>query len=269
MGHPTAVNPPRAREQRRAEVGLPTCVPSSACHRRPRAHPDPVVHRGGTRAHPAHPGDPTMPSLAQQSDGLEPANDLFDALALPLTHGRAGMAHGTPIDGAGAPSRVLGHRRCHPPRAQLSDTVTGLIVLLSPHGDPRLAGNPLGHRQGCLPLGRPRRLRQVGIDHHAVPMLSEHLPQIRPLGLVPRGLFVEASLRGSRRGMGGVGAPLPRKSVQGWPGSSGGGDGTSLDCRLQRCCPAYAALQVPSTGQCSADHSPRSSGEMSLNIAAC
>ena len=79
--------------------------------------------------------------------------------------------------------------------AQLSDTVTGVIVFIRAQGDPLVAGNPLRHGHSRLTLGRPRRLRHAGIDDQAMPILHEHMPQIRQFGLLSLGLFVQAGLR--------------------------------------------------------------------------
>jgi putative transposase len=104
---------------------------------------------------------------------------------------------------------MLGHMRRHPQLAQLSDTVTGIIVFVGPQGDPLLAGNPLRHRQGRLTLGRTRHLRRAGIDDQDRPILREHMPQISQLGLLSLGIFVQAGLRVGRRGMRGMRAAFP------------------------------------------------------------
>jgi hypothetical protein len=209
LAHPIAVN--FQFEQRRQTEAL-TLHPGlllCSCRCRQRAHPHRVVHGGGKREHLAHPSDSTMPDLSQQPDSLEPPKDLFHTFAFPLTDGIARMASGPPINGAGAPRRVLGHMRRHPQLAQLSDTVTGIIVFVGAQGDPLLAGNLLRHRQGSLALGCSRRLRHADIDEQAMPILHEHMSQLCPLGLLSLGTFVQADLRVGRRGMRGIRAAFP------------------------------------------------------------
>src|SRR5215510_14360540 len=58
------------------------------------ADADQVVRRQAEDEHPADPGAAPVARLAQQPHGLEPAEDLFDALAGPLAHLVAGVARG-------------------------------------------------------------------------------------------------------------------------------------------------------------------------------
>src|SRR2546422_8959883 len=75
------------------------------------ADADQVVDRQPEDEHPADPRPAAVAHLAQQPDGLEPAEDLFDALAFPLAHPVAGGARGAPIDRTRTIRRVLGHVR--------------------------------------------------------------------------------------------------------------------------------------------------------------
>src|SRR6266404_694721 len=50
------------------------------------ADADQVVHRQAEDEYPAHSRLAAVPRLAQHPDGLQPAEDLFHALALPLAH---------------------------------------------------------------------------------------------------------------------------------------------------------------------------------------
>lgn len=131
----------------------------------------------------------------------------------------------------------------------------GIIVLVGAQGDPLLPGNRLGHRQGCLPLCRPGRLRHAGINDQAMAALHQHMTQIAQLGLLPFGLFVKAGVGIGRRSMGGIGAPLPPKVdarvariIRRWRGGS-------ASLRLKLFCPAQASISVPSTVKCSSDSS--------------
>lgn len=55
-----------------------------------------------------------MPGLPQAGNGLDPAEDLFHPLALPLADGVAGMPSGSRIDCTAAVRMlILGHVRTH------------------------------------------------------------------------------------------------------------------------------------------------------------
>src|SRR6266852_8995792 len=56
------------------------------------AEADQVVDRQAEDEHPVHASPAAMARLAQQPDGLEPAEDLFDALAFPLADSVPGVA---------------------------------------------------------------------------------------------------------------------------------------------------------------------------------
>src|SRR5712691_10009414 len=75
------------------------------------ANSDQVVRRQAEDEHPAHSRAAAMSGLAQQPDGLEPAEDFLHALALALAHAVAGVARGAPIDRTRPARDVLGHVR--------------------------------------------------------------------------------------------------------------------------------------------------------------
>jgi hypothetical protein len=50
-----------------------------------------------------------MPRVAQQADGFQRAEDLFNPFPFLLTDGIARLASGAPINGTGQSGRVLGH----------------------------------------------------------------------------------------------------------------------------------------------------------------
>lgn len=61
-------------------------------------HAHQVVYGGGEGKQPAHSPHATEFDLAQQSHGLQPADDLFDSLALLLTDGTARVPGGSAIN---------------------------------------------------------------------------------------------------------------------------------------------------------------------------
>src|SRR5437016_12705214 len=77
------------------------------------SNPNEVVDGQGKGKHPVHAAGPPVTGLPHQADGLEPAEDLLDALSPTLAHPVAAMAGGPPIDRAGALGRILSDvRRC-------------------------------------------------------------------------------------------------------------------------------------------------------------
>ena len=56
------------------------------------------------------------------------------------------------------------------------------------------------HRPGRITLRRPRGVRDERVDDQAVPILRQHMPEVRQLGFLPRGFLVQARVRiGGRR----------------------------------------------------------------------
>src|SRR5712691_10438778 len=105
----TRVLVPRRYERRRtapiaAELigaDVPTQLAGSSRGLGEVADTDQVIDRQPEDEHPAHPRPAAVPRLAQQADGLEPAEDLFDALTFPLAHHVPGVARGALIDRTG------------------------------------------------------------------------------------------------------------------------------------------------------------------------
>src|SRR3989442_5697209 len=119
---------------RRARVALSeTSVGRSYGRGREGPDADQVVGREGKRKHPVHAAGAPVPRLAHQSDGLEPAEDLLDALASALTHAVARMPRGATVDRAGPVGRVLRHVRGHPQQPDRSDEIPRVLALVGPH----------------------------------------------------------------------------------------------------------------------------------------
>src|SRR5215472_15094566 len=100
------------------------------------ADADQVVRRQAEDEHPTDPGAAPVARLAQQPHGLEPAEDLFDALAGPLAHLVAGVARGARIDRTRPIRGVLGDVRRHLKQPERLDEVPSVIALVGAHGDP-------------------------------------------------------------------------------------------------------------------------------------
>src|SRR5262245_171860 len=68
---------------------------------------------------------------AKAADGLHPAKDLLDALALLLADRIPSMPRGAPINGAASPTRVLGHMRRDVAGAEIGHTLARVVALVA------------------------------------------------------------------------------------------------------------------------------------------
>src|SRR5512138_731714 len=100
--------------------------------RRQGAYPNEVVHGQPEDKHPADACDAAMAHFAQQADLLEPAENLFDALALPLAHPIAVVARGAAIDRTRTLRGVLRHVRGHGEPAQAVHEIPRVIAFVRP-----------------------------------------------------------------------------------------------------------------------------------------
>src|SRR4030095_2850106 len=91
--------------------------------RQQRAHADQIKHRGREDEGPVASRVSAVPQLAQQTDGLHPAEALLDQIPLLLTDRVARMAGGAGIDRTAATRRlgILGDMRCNTHLAEQSD----------------------------------------------------------------------------------------------------------------------------------------------------
>src|SRR5439155_281772 len=117
-------------------VRLPADLRSSGPVRSPSyrlgrevSNPNEVVDGQGKGKHPVHAAGPAMTGLSHQADGLEPAEDLLDALPPTLAHPIAAMAGGPPIDRAGALGRVLGDVRRDAEQPNRLDEIPRVVAL--------------------------------------------------------------------------------------------------------------------------------------------
>src|SRR5262245_24427829 len=100
------------------------------------AHPDQVVHGQPKGKHPAHPRHPAMAGLAQQANLFEPAEDLFDALTLPLAHQVAAVPRGAAIDRTRTLRGVLGHMRGYREAPEAVHEIPRVIALVGAERGP-------------------------------------------------------------------------------------------------------------------------------------
>src|SRR5213594_4885896 len=172
----------------------------------PDAHQ--VVDRQAEDEHPPDAPAAAVARLPKQADGLEPAEDLFDPLALLLTHLVAGVARGAPIDRARTVRGVLGHVRGHLQQAQGSDEVARVIGFVGRQGDPARHRHRPDHLERGGALAVAVRGGEAAVDRETVAILHQHVPLVAELGFTPGPLAVQERLRVGRGGMGRVAAPL-------------------------------------------------------------
>src|SRR5213594_4645433 len=161
---------------RRARVALSeTGVGRSYGRGREGPDADQVVGREGKRKHPVHTAGAPVPRLAHQADGLEPAEDLLDALAAALAHAVAGMPRGATVDRAGPIGRVLRHVRGHAQQPDRGDEIPRVIALVGPerYALPALSLPKQG--QGRRPLGVAAGRDHAAGHGEAVAVLHQHV----------------------------------------------------------------------------------------------
>src|SRR6266576_211343 len=90
-----------------------------------------VVGGGSELEDPAHQPQSAVSGLAQQSHGLQPAEDFFHSFALALTNLIARMARRARIDRTSPVLITLGHVRRHLAGAQVSHKVFRVVSLVS------------------------------------------------------------------------------------------------------------------------------------------
>ena len=109
-----------------------------------------VVGRGREGEGPTNPGDSTMTSLAQASDRLEPAKNLFHSFASPLAEQVAGVARAASVDRA---VDLLRDVRCDSILPQCAHQLLLIITFVGAQRDPTLARDLCRHRQSRRGLG--------------------------------------------------------------------------------------------------------------------
>jgi len=99
----------------------------------------------------------------QASDGLDPAKDLLDAPADPLTESIAEMAHGATSDG-GAAVRVLSEMRGDVGVTAVTNEIGAVVAAVSSDGDAATSLALLEHLDRGLSFATPRGLAHAQVD---------------------------------------------------------------------------------------------------------
>ena len=160
------------------------------------------VVRGGTEAkQPIDEAPAAVAQLAEQRDGLQPAERLLNQLPLAMTESIAGVSGRARVDRAAAvPEFVLGdvRRDAHPsdggdPSARVVRFVGGDREAprrqrqLAEHGDRRIA------------FGRAAGRRDRRVDDQAVAILGQQMREIPEFGLAADGFLVQPRVGIGRR----------------------------------------------------------------------
>jgi len=123
--------------------------------------------------------------LAQQGNGLEPAETLLDSLPLPLADAVACMTRRPLVEGtAAAPTVILRDMWRDLHVAALGDEISRVKAFVAAHGHPLRAGNLFQHRQRGIALRRPAGFPHHRIHDQAVPVLHQQIAAVAQLGLL-------------------------------------------------------------------------------------
>jgi hypothetical protein len=98
--------------------------------------------------------------------------------------------------------------RGHPALAQFHDEVPGIEAAVGSERDRADGRQPVEHRQRREPLGVAGGAGELGIDHQAVPVLHQHVPDEAELRLLAGTFAVQPGIGIGGRGVAVVGAPL-------------------------------------------------------------
>src|SRR3990172_10262030 len=118
-------------------MGAPTVLVSCPCSAEV-ADPDQVVPGRGEDEIPVDFVLPPMADSLHPADGLQPSEDLLHPFADTLADGIAGVPGRPPIDGTGAPVRVLRHVRRDVEPAHPRHEVRRVESLVGSQGEPSL-----------------------------------------------------------------------------------------------------------------------------------
>lgn len=180
----------------------------SGCSHPQGPHPNQVVDAQGQREVPSDLFLTDVTELAEDADGLEPAEDFLDALAGSLADVVARVPGGPAVDGRRAVALSAGNVRGHLQAAQRLHEGLDVVALVGPQRDAAALLSLLEHLLGRLPLGSAAGLRQAGGHYQTVAVLGEHMTHPAELGLLAQAMSHQLGLRVGRRGVRVVGARL-------------------------------------------------------------
>ena len=111
----------------------------------------------------------------------------------------------------------------HPPEDLLHELPFPLthVIARMPRG-PAIDRAPAGRLEGQVALGRAGRVGGPDVGDEPVPMVQQHVAQIRQLGFLARAFPMQHRLRIGRRGVRGIAPALPTEVDGGIPGVIGG-----------------------------------------------
>ena len=151
------------------------------------SHANQIV--GGAREgeDPIHLPYAPMAQLAQQRNGLQPAEAFFDALPFLLTDGVAWVPSRSCVNGASSrPLVVLGYMRGHVHVAALGNKTDSIKAFIPAYRDLMGPGNLLQHDHGRVTLRRSVRLENFRLDNQSVCVLHQQIAAVAQLGFFAR-----------------------------------------------------------------------------------
>src|SRR4030042_4361434 len=152
----------RCRREMRCAPGSTFQSASSRCSHK-IIDTDQIVDGGGKGEHPASALESLMSGLAHETDCLEPAENLFNNVALPLAGFISLMARGSTINGAAFD--LLCYMRSDLLDSELLDKILDVIAFVGSKGySARFAlTSVFAHGESCLALGHARGPRVAGV----------------------------------------------------------------------------------------------------------
>lgn len=144
--------------------------------------------------------DTAIDGLPDPSDGLAPAEMLFDSFADDLANPVARMPRSATVDCAAAPTLIVARdMRCHVASAAIVHEVAGVIRLVGANCLRMSAWHAIEQLQRAGPLGETIRVTNHGADHQPRAILHQDVPVVAQNGRAPVALLEQSRLRISSR----------------------------------------------------------------------
>ena len=185
-------------------------------------HPHEVI--GGSREgeNPSDFEDAPVSQLAQEGDGLEPAEAFLDPLALLLTDAIPGVPRRAPINRAASrPAGVLGDVRRYVHRAAFPDKIPSVVALVARYRSALVTAPASDHSQSRLALCRSVGFQHFTVGNQPVAILDQQVAAVAQFGFLAAAFTRQPRIRIGRGFVRFVGPAFAVKSTVGLPGSSG------------------------------------------------
>src|SRR5436190_8027963 len=165
----------------------------SSRYRQQVSDSDQIVSGGSELEDPTDQLQASVSSLAQQSYGLQPTENLFHSFAFPLTDFITRMASCSLIDStAAASSLVLRYVRRHSSLPQVADESLGVISFVGRQRHP--LGSFTQQHQRRFAFRRAAGPRQLRIDHQAVAIFHQYVSLMSQFCFAALGLLKQSQI---------------------------------------------------------------------------